>query len=82
MTAHDPDKGRWPVWRLAALLWPLAFGAMTVNIHFLGLLGRAVDGPAVTPALALSLGAAAGVPVAWAFARWFRRLMNKADASD
>lgn len=74
--------GRWPVWKLALVLWPLAFGAMTVNVHFLGLLGRAIGGPAVTPTLSLWLGAATGFPAAWAFARWIRGLMDKADASD
>ncbi|PIY74571.1 MAG: hypothetical protein COY86_01935 [Rhodobacterales bacterium CG_4_10_14_0_8_um_filter_70_9] len=86
MRARDHSRrlqgGRWPVWRLALVFWPLAFGAMTVNVHFLALLGRAVGGPILTPWTALALGAATGVPAAFAFALWIRRLMDRADASD
>lgn len=84
MTARrDLDGGgRWPVWRLALTFWPLALGAMTVNVHFLALLGRAVGGPILAPWMSLTLGAITGVPVAFAFALWIRRLMDKADASD
>lgn len=77
------DKGgRWPAWLLALTFWPLAAGAMTVNLHFLALLGRAVGGPALAPWTALALGALTGVPAAFAFAIWIRRLIDKADASD
>lgn len=76
------EGGRWPVWLLALVFWPLAFGAMTVNVHFLALLGRSVGGPVLAPWMALALGALTGVPAAFAFAVWIRRLMDRADASD
>jgi len=80
---RPPDReGRWPVWRLALVFWPLACGAMTVNLHFLALLGRSVGGPVLAPWTALALGALAGIPAAFAFAAWIRRLMDRADASD
>lgn len=84
MTAMRPtrERGRWPVWRLALTLWPLACGAMTVNVHFLALLGRAVGGPVLVPWMALALGAVTGVPAALGFAVWIRRLMDRADAAD
>lgn len=55
---------------------------MTVNLHFLALLGRSVGGPVLAPWTALALGALTGVPAAFAFAAWIRRLMDRADASD
>jgi hypothetical protein len=73
--------GRWPVRRLALVIYPFAALAVAVNLFFLGLMGRAVDGPIVTPAMALALGLVVGVPAAWASARWIRRLMDEADAA-
>ena len=72
--------GRWPVRRLALVLYPFVALAAAVNLFFLGLIGRAVSGPVVSPAAALVLGVVVGVPLAWAAGRWARRLMDEADA--
>ena len=72
---------RWPVRRLAVLLYPFVAMATAVNLFFLGLMGRAAGAPEVSPAMAGWLGVAAGVPAALLAARWLRRLMDEADAS-
>ena len=72
--------GRWPVRRLALLLYPFVALAAAVNLFFLGLMGRAVNGPVVSPLEALILGLVVGAPAAWAAGRWARRMMDEADA--
>ena len=71
--------GRWSVSRLALLLYPFVALAAAVNLFFLGLMGRAVGGPDVTPTQALWLGLAAGVPACVWAGRWVRRMMDEAD---
>jgi hypothetical protein len=73
--------GRWSVARLALVLYPLTAGAMAVNLFFLSLMGQALGAPALEPVTATLGGAALGVPAAWLAGRWFRRLMDRADAS-
>lgn len=72
--------GRWPVRRLALVLYPFVALAAAVNLFFLGLMGRAVSGPVVSPLEALILGLVVGVPLTWAAGRWARRMMDEADA--
>jgi len=75
-------RRRWTVTRLSLVIYPFAAPAMAVNLFFLGLMGRAVGGPDVTPAIALGLGLAVGVPTAVAAGRWVRGMMDEADAAD
>lgn len=72
-------EGRWPVSRLTLVLYPFVALAAAVNLFFLGLLGRAVDGPDVTPTQALWLGLVVGVPASVWAGRWVRRMMDEAD---
>ncbi len=72
-------EGRWPVARLALILYPFVALAAAVNLFFLGLMGRVVGGPDVSPAQAVSLGLVLGVPVTLWAGRWVRRLMDEAD---
>lgn len=71
--------GRWPVTRLAVLLYPFVALAAAVNLFFLGLMGRAVGAPDVTPIQALWLGLVVGLPVSVWAGRWVRRMMDEAD---
>jgi hypothetical protein len=65
--------------RLAVVLYPFVAMAAAVNLFFLGLMGRAVGGPDVTPGEAVWLGVVAGVPAAIWAGRWVRRMMDEAD---
>lgn len=75
----DPDR-RWPAGRIALVLYPLAAGAVAVNLFFLALLGRAIGGPDLPPVAAVGWGAVLGVPVALWFGRYMRQLMDDADS--
>ncbi|MFW5834343.1 MAG: hypothetical protein ACOCYE_09610 [Pseudomonadota bacterium] len=72
-------EGRWPVARLALVLYPFVALATAVNLFFLGLMGRAVGMPEVAPGMALWLGLALGVPLTVLAGRWVRGMMDEAD---
>lgn len=71
-------EGRWPVWKLALLLYPFAATTVAINLFLAGLMGQAVGLPAVSPVLALVLSAPLGIPAAWASGRWVRGLIDQA----
>ena len=70
-----------PGWRLLALVYPFAAGAMAVNLFFLSLVLSWVGVPVLTPNLSVVGGCLLGIPATWAFARHIRRLMQKADGA-
>lgn len=74
----DSDE-RWPVRRLAILLYPFAAAALAINLFLLGLMGQAIGLPALSPGLTLWLSVPLGVPASWLAARWVRGLMDEAD---
>mgnify|MGYP005859585583 CR=1 FL=1 len=68
---------RWPVWKLALLLYPFAAAAVAINLFMLALMGQAVGLPALAPVPTLIASIPLGVPATWAAARWVRRLMDE-----
>lgn len=68
-----------PGWRLLAIVYPFAAGAMAVNLFFLSLVLSWVGVPVLTPNLSVVGGLLLGLPATWAFARHIRRLMARAD---
>ncbi|PWE34360.1 hypothetical protein DDZ14_01225 [Maritimibacter sp. 55A14] len=73
---HD---ARWPVWRLALLLAPFAFGAVAINLFMLGLMAQAVGLSALSPYAAMAWALPLTPPASWAAGRWLRRLMDEAE---
>ncbi len=69
---------RWPVWKLALLLYVFAATAVAINLFMLGLLGQAVGLPALSPVTALIWSGPLGIPAAWAAGRWARHLLDEA----
>ena len=69
----------WGVGRLTLVLYPLAAGAMGVNLFFAALIGSWVGGPVLSPVVSALGGMVIGAPAAWAFARHVRRMMDDAD---
>ena len=69
---------RWPVWRLALLLYVFAAAAVAINLFMLGLMGQALGLAALPPALALALSVPLGIPGAWLAGRWIRGLLDQA----
>ena len=62
-----------------ALLWPFATAAVAINLFLLGLIGVAMDLPAITPVTALWLSLPLGLPATWAAARWVTTLIAEAE---
>lgn len=78
MEKGKPMDERWPVWKLAILLYVFAATAVAINLFMLGLLGQAVGLPALSPLTALMLSGPLGIPAAWAAGRWARHLLDEA----
>ncbi len=72
------DETRWPVWKLALLLYVFAAGAAAINLFMLGLLGQWVGLPALSPFAATSAALVLGCPAAWLAGRWVRSLLDQA----
>jgi len=74
------DKpGRWPVWKLALLLYPFSTAAVAINLYMLGLLGQAGGFSDLSPVAALWISLPLGIIASWAAGRWVRALMDAAD---
>lgn len=76
---RDRRDGRWPVGRLALLLYPFAAAAVAINLFLLALMGQAIGLPALAPLAALLLALPLGIPAAWWLGRRLRALMDEAD---
>lgn len=74
-------EGRWPVWKLAGLLYPFATPAVAINLFLLGLIAHSAGWPqlAVSPVTAVLWSLLFGLPASWAAGRWVRRLIDEAD---
>lgn len=68
---------RWPVWKLAVMLYIFAAGAVAINLFMLGLLGQSVGLTAWAPASVVLWAIPLGVPAAWLSGRWARRLLDE-----
>lgn len=71
---HD----RWPVWKLALLLYVFVTAAVAINLFMLALMFRAYDLPPLPPSLALLAAVPLGVPAALLAGRWVRSLLDQA----
>lgn len=69
---------RWPVWKLAVLLYVFAATAVAINLFMLGLMGRAIGLEALSPVTTLMLSVPLGIPAAWLAGRWVRHLLDEA----
>ena len=67
--------------RLTLILYPLAAGAMAVNLFFAFLIASWVGVPVLSPVQALLGGAVLGWPASWLFSGHMKRLMAKADGA-
>jgi len=74
----EAEPGRWPVWKLALLLYPFAAPAVAVNLFLLGLISHQAGLAAMTPVTALWLSVPLGVPTGWLLGRWVRGLLDEA----
>lgn len=77
--AKDTQDGRWPVWKITVVLYPLGAGAMAVNFFFLGVLLQAIGMTVFSPWVSVGVGAVLGVPFTWLFARHIHKLIARAE---
>lgn len=69
---------RWPVWKLALLLYPFAAAAVAINLFLAGLIGLSLGLPALSPLAAVNAALPLGIPATWAAGRWLRHLIDAA----
>ena len=74
------SEHRWPVWKLAVLLYPFAAGAVAINLFLLFLMLQVFGIAAISPSLSVLASIPLGVPAAWASGKWARALMDEADS--
>ena len=75
MTGADD---RWPVWKLALLLYPFTAAAVAINLFLLGLIAHGLGLGAITPVQALIWSVPLGIPATWWAGRWVRGLLDEA----
>ncbi len=75
------SEDRWPVWKLAVLLYPFAATAVAINLFLAGLIGHSVGLPSMSPMTALWWCIPLGLPATWLTGRWVRHLMDEADGN-
>lgn len=74
------SDARWPVWKLAALLYPFVAGAVAINIFLLFLMLQVLGLDALSPEASVLGGLLLGVPATWLAGRWVRHLMDEGDS--
>ena len=74
------DEGkRWPVWKLALLLYPFVAAAVAINLFLLSLLGQFVGLPVMSPVTAMIASTGLGLPATWLSGKWVRKLIDEAE---
>lgn len=84
-SGHRPGESRasrWPTWRIALLLYPLAMGAVAINLFLLALMGQAFGLAVLAPVTALVAAVPLAIPAALWFAKRIRTLMDVADGHE
>lgn len=74
----EAAPGRWPVWKLALLLYPFAAPAVAINLFLLGLIAHKTGLAAMAPVTALWLSVPLGLSASWLLGRWVRGLLDEA----
>ena len=82
MSGPEQAPPGWPLWKIAAVLYPFVAGASAVNVFFLGLIGQAISLPALSPGTSVLIGLVLGLPLAWIAARWVKRLIARAEGHE
>ena len=70
---------RWPLWKLAVLLYVFVSGALAINLFMIGLMAQITGLPNLPPVTAIIVGLILGIPGSWVAARWVQSLMDEAE---
>ena len=71
--------GKWPVWKLAILLYPATALTVAINLFLTGLIAHGLGFSELSPVAAIVWALPLGIPAAWLAGRWLRGLMDEAD---
>ena len=71
--------GRWPVWKLAILLYPATMLTVAINLFLAGLILHSAGFGAIGTVPAIVWSIPLGIPAAWLAGRWVRGLMDEAE---
>lgn len=72
-------EGKWPIWKLAILLYPATSLAVAINLFLAGLIAHGAGFGVIEPVTAILWSIPLGVPASWLAGRWVRGLMDEAD---
>ncbi|WP_281972624.1 hypothetical protein [Ruegeria faecimaris] len=72
-------EGKWPVWKLAILLYPASALTVAINLFLAGLIANRAGFGVIEPVTAILWSIPLGVPACWFAGRWVRSLMDEAD---
>ncbi len=72
-------EGKWPVWKLAILLYPATALTVAINLFLAGLIANSAGIGVIEPVTAILWSIPLGVPASWLAGRWVRGLMDEAD---
>jgi len=75
----EQNEKRWPLWKLAVLLYVFVSGALAINLFMLGLLTQFFGQFNLGPVGAVISGMILGIPGSWIAARWVRSLIDEAE---
>ncbi len=70
---------KWPVWKLAILLYPATALAVAINLFLAGLIAHGAGFGVIEPVSALIWSVPLGLPATWLAGRWVRGLMDEAE---
>ncbi len=72
----------WSLRRLSAWFFIFVWGAVAINLYFLGLMWQALGWAHIAPVPSILIAFPLAFPATWASARWIRGLMDEAEADD
>ncbi|MEW2918323.1 hypothetical protein AB1A64_14730 [Ruegeria sp. ANG10] len=72
-------EGKWPVWKLAILLYPATALTVAINLFLAGLVANGMGLGVIEPVSAILWSIPLGLPASWLAGRWLRGLMDEAD---
>ncbi|WP_299983783.1 hypothetical protein [uncultured Ruegeria sp.] len=70
-------EGKWPVWKLAILLYPATALTVAINLFLAGLIAHSAGFGIIEPVTALVWSIPLGIPATWLAGRWVRGLMDE-----
>ena len=78
--ADGTEPVYWTVRRLSLWFFVFAWGAVAINLYFIGLMVQAIGFRALEPVETMIWAVPLAFPATWLCARWIRGLMDEAES--